>query len=181
MPKSCSYPQLAAGAGVPLLHFCEFRGKASVRAPQSRGRAWAQRQDKLLAQCRKTITWRSDWQKPASGRSSIGFSGGEAHAGVVCGGDSRLAEPRGAEERRKTLAEQEEIVSTNRDPDPTSLASEADRRSPLGASVAGGSRAPWSRFRTATVEITEPARVAVTRPGMPRLFRLLLALTGVRV
>jgi hypothetical protein len=32
-----------------------------------------------------------------------------------------------------------------------------------------------------TVDIVGPGKIAVTRPGMPRLFRFLLALTGVRV
>jgi len=32
-----------------------------------------------------------------------------------------------------------------------------------------------------TVDLTCGGAVAVTRPGMPRIFRLLLALTGVRV
>jgi hypothetical protein len=33
----------------------------------------------------------------------------------------------------------------------------------------------------ATIETVAGGAVAVTRPGMPRIFRLLLALTGVRV
>jgi hypothetical protein len=46
---------------------------------------------------------------------------------------------------------------------------------------AGQSRTPWSQLTTTTVSVAGLGKVAFTRPGMPRLFRFLLALTGVRV
>jgi hypothetical protein len=59
--------------------------------------------------------------------------------------------------------------------------SASEPRAPREGAVAGQSRAPWSQLTTTTVTVAGPGKVAVTRPGMPRLFRFLLALTGVRV
>jgi hypothetical protein len=37
------------------------------------------------------------------------------------------------------------------------------------------------RFASATVDVSAFGKVAATRPNLPRLFRVLLALTGVRI
>jgi hypothetical protein len=42
-------------------------------------------------------------------------------------------------------------------------------------------RASLFQFGMKTVNLVGPGKIAVTSPGMPRLFRLLLALTGVRI
>jgi hypothetical protein len=43
------------------------------------------------------------------------------------------------------------------------------------------SRPQAAASRLTTVETTAAGTLAVTRPGMPRIFRFLLALTGVKV
>jgi hypothetical protein len=60
------------------------------------------------------------------------------------------------------------------------------RGDPQGSSEADNSagragRPPTTGPQLATVDVVAGGTVAVTRPGMPRIFRLLLALTGVRV
>ena len=56
----------------------------------------------------------------------------------------------------------------------------ADQQAARGAADRGG--APRANGRPLrAVDLTPRGAVAVTRPAMPRIFRLLLALTGVRV
>jgi hypothetical protein len=45
----------------------------------------------------------------------------------------------------------------------------------------GAGRAATAPPKLETIEVVAEGRVAVTRIGMPRVFRLLLALTGVRI
>jgi hypothetical protein len=57
-----------------------------------------------------------------------------------------------------------------------------DPQGPFEASVCADRRGrPTAGPQLATVDIVAGGAVAVTRPGMPRIFRLLLALTGVKV
>jgi hypothetical protein len=56
----------------------------------------------------------------------------------------------------------------------------AEPQAALGAAERGGAARSSGRPLSA-VDLAPSGMVAVTRPSMPRIFRLLLALTGVRV
>ena len=62
-----------------------------------------------------------------------------------------------------------------------SARSDPQASSEANNAVGCAGRPPTTGPQLATVDIVAGGKVAVTRPSMPRIFRLLLALTGVRV
>jgi hypothetical protein len=77
----------------------------------------------------------------------------------------------------------EDIMSTKLDPDIAHSTAKTDPQAPLDAEIGADrvGRSPATDPQLATVDIVAGGKVAVTHPGMPRIFRLFLALTGVKV
>lgn len=74
----------------------------------------------------------------------------------------------------------EDILSTTKDTFSARPAMRPDAQAHLAAvDRAGESR--MGRSRLGAVDLAAGGTVAVTRPSMPRIFRVLLALTGVRI
>ena len=72
------------------------------------------------------------------------------------------------------------MPTKNNDPVITHPSARPNPRAPReAAGRTGRSRKPGPRL--STIDTVAGGTVAVTRPAMPRLFRFLLALTGVRV
>jgi hypothetical protein len=74
-------------------------------------------------------------------------------------------------------------MSDKTDADAAHPSARPDPQAPLNANANGADRTARSVTgpQLATVEVAGGGAVAVTRPRMPRVFRILLALTGVRV
>jgi hypothetical protein len=74
----------------------------------------------------------------------------------------------------------EDILSTTQDPVSERPSTRSDPQAALEAADRTGGPRPSGR-QLSSVDLAAGGAVAVTRPAMPRIFRLLLALTGVRV
>jgi hypothetical protein len=74
----------------------------------------------------------------------------------------------------------EDILSTTEDSVSARPSTTTDPHAALGAADRAGEPRS-SGCQLGTVDLAAGGAVAVTRPSMPRFFRLLLALTGVRV
>jgi hypothetical protein len=68
-------------------------------------------------------------------------------------------------------------MSEKMDPVAAAASGRTDPQPPLEAD----GRSPAAGAKLATVDIVAGGKLAVTRPRVPRIFRLLLLLTGVRV
>ncbi len=74
-------------------------------------------------------------------------------------------------------------MSEKTDPVAAAPSATSDAQAPLGAAVGAdrSGRPPTGGPRLATVDIVAGGKLAVTRPRMPWIFRLLFLLTGVKV
>jgi hypothetical protein len=73
----------------------------------------------------------------------------------------------------------EDILPTTKQSPLARPSTRADPRPPLGAADRNQPSTNGSPFET--VDLAAGGLIAVTRPAMPRIFRLLLALSGVRI